>query len=80
MSEEEVNKLIIKNQELDGNNRNLVKKLNEKDFQFKELSKLYQKEKSKLFKIYEVVCSNKINENNYLKMLDWIKKIIKEEV
>lgn len=80
MSEEEVNKLIAKNQELDGNNRILVNKLKEKELQKNELSNLYQKEKNKLFKIYEVVNSSKINETNYLKMLDWIKKLIKEEV
>lgn len=35
---------------------------------------------AKLNEIYRVVSSNKINEENYMKMTDWIKKVIKEEV
>lgn len=80
MNEEEANKLRARNQLLDSNNRILVQKLKDKDKEIKTINNLYLKEKDKLSKIYEVVSSNKINETNYMKMTDWIKKVIKEEI
>ena len=80
MNEEEANKLRARNQLLDSNNRILAQKLKDKDKEIKTINNLYLKEKDKLSKIYEVVSSNKINETNYMKMTDWIKKVIKEEV
>ena len=79
MNEEEANKLRARNQLLDSNNRILAQKLKDKDKEIKTINNLYLKEKDKLSKIYEVVSSNKINETNYMKMTDWIKKVIKEE-
>lgn len=80
MNEEEANKLRARNQLLDSNNRILVQKLKDKDKEIKTLNNLYLKEKDKLNEIYRVVSSNKINEENYMKMTDWIKKVIKEEI
>lgn len=80
MNEEEVNKLRTRNQLLDSNNRILVQKLKDKDKEIKTINNLYLKEKDKLNEIYRVVSSNKINEENYMKMTDWIKKVIKEEI
>ena len=79
MNEEEANKLRARNQLLDSNNRILAQKIKDKDKEIKTINNLYLKEKDKLSKIYEVVSSNKINETNYMKMTDWIKKVIKEE-
>lgn len=80
MNEEEANKLRARNQLLDSNNRILVQKLKDKDKGIKTINNLYLKEKDKLNEIYRVVSSNKINEENYMKITDWIKKVIKEEV
>ncbi len=80
MNEEEANKLRARNQLLDSNNRILVQKLKDKDKEIKTINNLYLKEKDKLNEIYRVVSSNKINEENYMKMTDWIKKVIKEEI
>lgn len=77
---EEANKLRARNQLLDSNNRILVQKLKDKDKEIKTINNLYLKEKAKLNEIYRVVSSNKINEENYMKMTDWIKKVIKEEI
>ena len=79
MNEEEANKLRARNQLLDSNNRILAQKLKDKDKEIKTINNLYLKEKAKLNEIYRVVSSNKINEENYMKMTDWIKKVIKEE-
>ncbi len=73
MNEEEANKLRARNQLLDSNNRILAQKLKDKDKEIKTINNLYLKEKDKLSKIYEVVSSN-------MKMTDWIKKVIKEEI
>lgn len=80
MNEEEANKLRARNQLLDSNNRILAQKLKDKDKEIKTINNLYLKEKAKLSEIYRVVSSSKINEENYTKMIDWIKKVIKEEV
>ncbi len=79
MNEEEANKLRARNQLLDSNNRILAQKIKDKDKEIKTINNLYLKEKAKLNEIYRVVSSNKINEENYMKMTDWIKKVIKEE-
>lgn len=78
--DEKISKLTARNQLLDSNNRILAQKLKDKDKEIKTINNLYLKEKSKLTKIYEVVSSNKINETNYMKMTDWIRKVIKEEI
>lgn len=80
MIEEEFNKLRTRSQLAEDNNRILAQKLKDKDKYIKTISNLYQKEKFKLSEIYRVVSSNKINETNYMKMIDWIKKVIKEEI
>ncbi len=80
MNEEEANKLRARNQLLDSNNRILAQKIKDKDKEIKTINNLYLKEKAKLNEIYRVVSSNKINEENYMKMTDWIKKVIKEEI
>ncbi len=74
--EEKINKLIARNQLLDSNNRILAQKLKDKDKDIKTINNLYQKEKAKLNEIYRVVSSNKINESNYTKLIDWIKETI----
>ena len=76
MNEEEANKLRARNQLLDSNNRILVQKLKDKDKEIKTINNLYLKEKAKLSEIYRVVSSSKINEENYTKMIDWIKETI----
>lgn len=78
--DEKISKLTARNQLLDSNNRILVQKLKDKDKEIKTINNLYLKEKAKLSEIYRVVSSSKINEENYTKMIDWIKKVIKEEV
>lgn len=80
MNEEEISKLRARNQLLDSNNRILVQKLKDKDKDIKTINNLYQKEKAKLNEIYRVVSSSKINESNYTKLIDWIKKSIQEKV
>ena len=77
--DEKISKLTARNQLLDSNNRILAQKLKDKDKEIKTINNLYLKEKAKLNEIYRVVSSNKINEENYMKMTDWIKKVIKEE-
>lgn len=76
MNEDEVSKLRARNQLLDSNNRILVQKLKDKDKEIKIINNLYLKEKAKLSEIYRVVSSSKINEENYTKMIDWIKETI----
>ena len=78
--DEKISKLTARNQLLDSNNRILAQKLKDKDKENKTINNLYLKEKAKLSEIYRVVSSSKINEENYTKMIDWIKKVIKEEV
>lgn len=78
--DEKISKLTARNQLLDSNNIILAQKLKDKDKEIKTINNLYLKEKAKLSEIYRVVSSSKINEENYTKMIDWIKKVIKEEV
>ena len=78
--DEKISKLTARNQLLDSNNRILAQILKDKDKEIKTINNLYLKEKAKLSEIYRVVSSSKINEENYTKMIDWIKKVIKEEV
>jgi len=79
MSEEEINKLRTRLQLVEDSNRILVQKLKDKEKDMKLINNLYLKEKEKINKIYNVVSSNKITEENYLKMVEWIKSVIKEE-
>lgn len=79
MSEEEINKLRTRLQLAEDSNRILVQKLKDKEKDMKLINNLYLKEKEKTNKIYNVVSSNKITEENYLKMVEWIKIVIKEE-
>lgn len=79
MSEEEINKLRTRLQLAEDSNRILVQKLKDKEKNMKLINNLYLKEKEKINKIYNVVSSNKITEENYLKMVEWIKSVIKEE-
>lgn len=79
MSEEENNKLRTRLQLAEDSNRILVQKLKDKEKDMKLINNLYLKEKEKINKIYNVVSSNKITEKNYLKMVEWIKSVIKEE-
>lgn len=79
MSEEEINKLRTRLQLAEDSNRILVQKLKDKEKDMKLINNLYLKEKEKTNKIYNVVSSNKITEENYLKMVEWIKSVIKEE-
>lgn len=74
--DEKISKLTARNQLLDSNNRILAQKLKDKDKDIKTINNLYQKEKAKLNEIYRVVSSNKINESNYTKLIDWIKETI----
>ena len=78
--DEKISKLTARNQLLDSNNRILAQKLKDKDKEIKTINNLYLKEKAKLSEIYRVVSSSKINEENYTKMIDWIKKVITEVV
>ena len=79
MSEEEINKLRTRLQLAEDSNRILVQKLKDKEKDMKLINNLYLKEKEKINKICNVVSSNKITEENYLKMVEWIKSVIKEE-
>lgn len=79
MSEEEINKLRTRLQLVEDSNRILVQKLKDKEKDMKLINNLYLKEKEKINKIYNVVSSNKITEENYLKIVEWIKSVIKEE-
>lgn len=79
MNEEEINKLRTRLQLAEDSNRILVQKLKDKEKDMKLINNLYLKEKEKINKIYNVVSSNKITEENYLKMVEWIKSVIKEE-
>lgn len=79
MSEEEINKLRTRLQLAEDSNRILVQRLKDKEKDMKLINNLYLKEKEKINKIYNVVSSNKITEENYLKMVEWIKSVIKEE-
>lgn len=79
MSDEEINKLRTRLQLAEDSNRILVQKLKDKEKDMKLINNLYLKEKEKINKIYNVVSSNKITEENYLKMVEWIKSVIKEE-
>lgn len=79
MSEEEINKLRTRLQLVEDSNRILVQKLKDKEKDMKLINNLYLKEKEKINKIYNDVSSNKITEENYLKMVEWIKSVIKEE-
>lgn len=79
MSEEEINKLRTRLQLAEDSNRILVQKLKDKEKDMKLINNLYLKEKEKINKIYNVVSSNKITEENYLKMVEWIKSVIKEK-
>lgn len=74
--DEKISKLTARNQLLDSNNRILAQKLKDKDKDIKTINSLYLKEKSKLNEIFRVVSSNKINETNYMKMINWIKDFI----
>lgn len=74
--DEKISKLTARNQLLDSNNRILAQKLKDKDKEIKIINNLYLKEKAKLSEIYRVVSSSKINEENYTKMVDWIKETI----
>lgn len=74
--DEKISKLIARNQLLDSNNIILAQKLKDKDKEIKTINNLYLKEKAKLSEIYRVVSSSKINEENYTKMIDWIKETI----
>ena len=76
---EEITKLRTRVQLAEDSNRILVQKIKDKEKDIKTINNLYLKEKAKLNEIYRVVSSNKINEENYMKMTDWIKKVIKEE-
>ena len=70
MSEEEINKLRTRLQLAEDSNRILVQKLKDKEKDMKLINNLYLKEKEKINKIYNVVSSNKITEENYLKMVE----------
>jgi len=78
MSEEEKNKLIVRNQFLDGNNKTLVRKLKEKDKSIIQLNNLYQKEKAKINKIYEIINIKIGKERKNEEIIDLIKRIIEE--
>lgn len=73
---DELSKLRLNNQMLESNNRLLVKKLKEKEKDIRTINNLYNQNKSKLNEIYRVVSSEKINEENYIKLINWIKSYI----
>lgn len=80
MSEEEINKLKIRLQLAEDNNRILNQRLKERDKDLKILNNLYQKEKKKINKIYSAITTQIINEQNYMKAISWIIKTIEEEI
>lgn len=73
---DELSKLRLNNQMLETNNRLLVKKLKDKEKDMRTINNLYNQNKSKLNEIYRVVSSEKINEENYIKLINWIKSYI----
>ena len=73
---DELSKLRLNNQMLESNNRLLVKKLKDKEKDIRTINNLYNKNKAKLNEIYRVVSSDKINEENYIKLINWIKSYI----
>lgn len=73
---DELSRLRLNNQMLETNNRLLVKKLKDKEKDMRTINNLYNQNKSKLNEIYRVVSSEKINEENYMKLINWIKSYI----
>ena len=73
---DELSKLRLNNQMLESNNRLLVKKLKDKEKDIRTINNLYNQNKAKLNEIYRVVSSDKINEENYIKLINWIKSYI----
>lgn len=80
MSEEEINKLKIRLQLAEDNNKILNQRLKERDKDLKILNNLYQKEKKKINTIYSAITTQIINEQNYMKAINWIIKTIEEEI
>lgn len=80
MSEEEINKLKIRLQLAEDNNKILNQRLKERDKDLKILNNLYQKEKKKTNTIYSAITTQIINEQNYMKAINWIIKTIEEEI
>lgn len=79
MSEEEVNKLRTRVMLAEDSNKILVKEKKEKDLEIEKYAKLHHKESYKLSEIYRVANSGKINADNYMNFIDWIKRYIKED-
>ena len=79
MSEEEVNKLRTRIMLAEDSNKILVKEKKEKDLEIEKYAKLHHKESYKLSEIYRVANSGKINADNYMNFIDWIKRYIKED-
>lgn len=80
MSEEEINKLKIRLQLAEDNNKILNQRLKERDKDLKILNNLYQKEKKKINTIYSAITTQIINGQNYMKAINWIIKTIEEEI
>lgn len=80
MSEEEINKLKIRLQLAEDNNKIINQRLKERDKDLKILNNLYQKEKKKTNTIYSAITTQIINEQNYMKAINWIIKTIEEEI
>ena len=76
---DEISKLRTRVMLAEDSNKILVKEKKEKELEIKKYAELYQKKATKLNEIYRVVNSNKINEENYMKLIDWIKRYIKED-
>lgn len=80
MTEEEKNKLVTNNQLLKSDNRILAEQIKKKDKDISLVRKELQKKQAKINRIYRITSSDKVTKENYYKAMEYINKIIKEEI
>lgn len=80
MTEEEKNKLVTSNQLLKSDNRILAEQIKKKDKDISLVRKELQKKQDKINRIYRITSSDKVTKENYYKAMEYINKIIREEI
>ena len=80
MTEEEKNKLVTSNQLLKSDNRILAEQIKKKDKDISLVRKELQKKQDKINRIYRITSSDKVTKENYHKAMEYVNKIIKEEI
>ena len=80
MTEEEKNKLVTSNQLLKSDNRILAEQIKKKDKDINLVRKELQKKQDKINRIYRIASSDKVTKENYYKAMEYINKIIREEI